>query len=259
MSKRIIKLSESDIKKHIQNVISEQKVSDTTAEGLWGNSKDRLDFKIKMNQKGYSDQDVLFWTKKYETSYGKRPGDKTASTSGGSRQSTIPTQSTSNDISGSNKGQSVNFYSDPNKQLLLYTYTIDRIERVSAVSSISFNIFFKELKNEHFVYQCRNRPIVPFIKIGSNGRAVKNRSGQFYEVFSPNFSREFETNYCKVNPNGQPVPNVKFASNSTNQSKPTDTLAENKKTNNIKVKKVLRLTESELKEYISKIISENKK
>ena len=58
------------------------------------------------------------------------------------------------------------------------------------------------------------------------------------------------------------VPNVKYVKNDTqgspNQTN-TQTLAENKKTNNIKVKKVLRLTESQLKEYISKIISENKK
>ena len=50
MSKKTIRLTESDLKQYISKVVSEQKVSDTTAEDLWNNSKDRLDFKIKMNR-----------------------------------------------------------------------------------------------------------------------------------------------------------------------------------------------------------------
>ena len=73
--------------------------------------------------------------------------------------------------------------------------------------------------------------------------------------------REEILNRHKENGYGQPVPKVKFASNNTNQSKPTDTLAENKKiknqkTNNMKVRKIVRLTESELKTYINKVIAE---
>ena len=106
MSKRIVKLSESDIKKHIKKVISEQP-NTNRQQAQFGGQQQRGQGQIPPPQN--------------QTPPPQRGPKKRAP-----KRTTTPTVD-KNDLTGDNKGEGVNLYNDEAQKELRYSATIDKI------------------------------------------------------------------------------------------------------------------------------------
>jgi hypothetical protein len=190
-----------------------------------------------------------------------QPNDDIDFTSGNVNEQTSPSKygtvtDDMNIIKEKMVGKPVRFFKDRELKTPAFdgkNFTFVNVQRDKTYGD-NFNIYFKELGNEPLIFNC-----------DKNGFYM--RSKQQY-VFNQTLVKYLSTALCKttVNDDGtlKSVPGVKYAKNNT-QGSPNQTnnqtLAENKKiknqkTNNMKVRKVIRLTESELKRYINKVIAE---
>ena len=154
-------------------------------------------------------------------------------------------------------GQPVRFFMDKELKTPAYNganFTFSKVEKDKSHST-RFKIYFKEF-NDPLNFQCGTFKDA-FFRL-SKGEFLYNAT--LYKYLTAALCNTTMSDDGKV----KSVPNVKYVKNDT-QGAPNQTdnqtLAENKKiknqkTNNMKVRKVVRLTESELKQYIQKIISE---
>ena len=147
-------------------------------------------------------------------------------------------------------GQPVRFFMDTELKTPAYNganFTFSKVEKDKSIST-RFKIYFKEF-NDPLNFQC----------------------GTFKDAFFRPYKSEFlynatlykylTTALCNTTMSDdgklKSVPNVKYVKNdsqgSPSQPSTSQQMAENKKTNNMKV---IKLTESELKDYIAKIILE---
>ena len=154
-------------------------------------------------------------------------------------------------------GQPVRFFMDKELKTPAYNganFTFSKVEKDKSHST-RFKIYFKEF-NDPLNFQCGTFKDAFF----------RPSKGEF--LYNATLYKYLTTALCNTTMSDdgklKSVPNVKYVKNDT-QGAPNQTdnqtLAENKKiknqkTNNMKVRKVVRLTESELKTYIQKIISE---
>jgi len=154
-------------------------------------------------------------------------------------------------------GQPVRFFMDKELKTPAYNganFTFSKVEKDKSIST-RFKIYFKEF-NDPLSFECGTFKDAFF----------RPSKGEF--LYNATLYKYLTTALCNttLSDDGKlkSVPNVKYVKNDTqgapNQTN-NQTLAENKKiknqkSNNMKVRKVVRLTESELKQYIQKIISE---
>jgi len=149
-------------------------------------------------------------------------------------------------------GKPVRFFMDKELKTPAYNganFTFSKVEKNKNIS-YRFKIYFKEF-NDPLNFECGTFKDAFFRP--SKGEFLYNAT--LYKYLTTALCNSTMSDDGKV----KSVPNVKYVKNDTqgapNQTD-TQTLAENKKTNNMKIRKVVRLTESELKTYIQKIISE---
>jgi hypothetical protein len=149
-------------------------------------------------------------------------------------------------------GQPVRFFMDKELKTSAYNganFTFSKVEKDKSIST-RFKIYFKEF-NDPLNFQCGTFKDAFF------------RPSKSEFLYNATLYKYLTTALCNTTMSDdgklKSVPNVKYVKNDT-QGAPNQTdnqtLAENKKTNNMKVRKIVRLTESELKQYIQKIISE---
>jgi hypothetical protein len=151
-------------------------------------------------------------------------------------------------------GQPVRFFMDKELKTPAYNganFTFSKVEKDKSHST-RFKIYFKEF-NDPLSFECGTFKDAFFRPRPSKGEFLYNAT--LYKYLTTALCNTTLSDDGKL----KSVPNVKYVKNDTqgapNQTN-NQTLAENKKTNNMKIRKVVRLTESELKTYIQKIISE---
>ena len=146
-------------------------------------------------------------------------------------------------------GKPVRFFMDKELKTPAYNgekFTFSKVEKDGS-DSTKFNVYFKEF-SDPLTFKCETF------------KDALYRSSKREFLYNTTLYKYLTTALCNTELSNdgkvKSVPNVKYAKNDT-QGLPnqTGTLAENKKqkTNNMKV---IKLTESELKDYIKKIISE---
>lgn len=213
------------------------------AEEIWKTSKNAFEFEDKMMAKGYSKEDSHYWSKRYiakdgiskdgpsngPDNYFRTWNDKTTDF----QQSTIAVLekykfyktnilNSKSDPDAGKKMYSLKYGQDPNQVIKVVPYLCDK-NRIGAK-----------------VWDPRSTQ--PKQICGDATSALETKLEQYIQYFL-NANKRASDAYNKMPNLGQTNPIItKYYKQPTNEGK-----------------KVLRLTESQLKEYISKIISENKK
>jgi hypothetical protein len=222
------------------------------AEEIWKTSKDAFEFEDKMMAKGYSKEDSHYWQKRYiakdgfsktnphhngPNNYFRTWNDNTADF----QQSTIAvlekykfSKTNILDTSGSDPDAGKKMYSlkygqDPNQVIKVVPYLCDK-NRIGAK-----------------VWDPRSTQ--PRQICGDATSALETKLEQYIQYFL-NANKRASDAWNKLQQSkGNILKNYKQPVNENKKIK-------NQKTNNMKVRKVVRLRESELKTYIQKIISE---
>lgn len=218
------------------------------AEEIWKTSKNAFEFEDKMMAKGYSKEDSHYWSKRYiakdgiskdgpnngPDNYYRTWNDKTTDF----QQSTIAVLekykfyktnilNSKSDPDAGKKIYSLKYGQDPNQVIKVVPYLCDK-NRIGAK-----------------VWDPRSSQ--PKQICGDATVALETKLEQYIQYFL-NANKRASDAYNKMPNLGQTNPIItKYYKQPVN---------ENQKTNNMKVRKVVRLTESELKTYIQKIISE---
>ena len=236
MSKRIIKLSESDIKKHIQNVISEQPTNiqrDANAsrqQGQFGGQQQRGQGQTPPPQKGPKlpidpKLNVVQNIQKLERVMGRQltPLEINKLTFDldnlkRSRKRTTKPTVDMNDLSGIDKGEGVNLYSDEAQKEVRYSATIDKIVK----SGSGFDVFVSgdyTFRDNYYHWEPNAPYFQAFVK-STHKPLTWSYSGKTYT--EKLYNKEFSSVLQQKVPTPQPNNGIDFVSGNVNEQNAVD-------------------------------------
>ena len=218
MSKRIIKLSESNIKKHIKKVISEQQ-----QRGQGGTPPPQRGPKLPVNPKLTLIQNIQNMERAMRRQLTQQEIQQIKTMLRGiqrqrtQRRSATPSVK-KNDLTGDNKGEGVNLYNDEAQTEIRYSATIDKIVK----SGSGFDVFVSgdfSFRDNYYHWEPNAPYFQAFVK-STHKPLTWSYSGKTYT--EKVYNKEFSSVLQQKVPTPQPNNGIDFVSGNVNEQNAVD-------------------------------------